>query len=217
METIAFSMLVLIDESGDPGIKLDGGSSEYLVVTLVLFEDHDEALEVEKAIEELRAELRLSPNFEFHFTNLKHAWRESFLKKVSGFDWFYFSIVINKSRLSGPGFQLPDSFYKYTCSLVFQNAKPHLTDAVVVIDGSGARKFRRELCNYLRKRVNPPDHIGPKPIKKVKVQESHANPLLQLADLVCGSVARDYNKPQEGARFRKLISHREMHVQVWPK
>jgi hypothetical protein len=144
---------------------------------------------VEKAIEELKAELRLSPNFEFHFTKLKHAWRESFLKKVSGFDWFYFSIVIDKSRLSGPGFQFPDSFYKYTCSLVFQNAKPHLTA----------------------------DHIGPKPIKKVKVQESHANLLLQLADLVCGSVARDFNKPQEGARFRKLISHREMQVQVRPK
>lgn len=210
-------MLVFIDESGDPGMKLKAGSSEYLVVTLVLFEDHDEALRVEEAIEELKLELKVRPNFEFHFTQLKNAWRERFLRKISGFDWFYFSIVINKARLSGPGFQFPDSFYKYTCALVFQNAKPHLSDAVVVIDGSGGRKFRRELCSYLRKRINPPEHVGPRLISKVKVQESHDNLLLQLADLVCGAVARDYNNPEESAKFRSLISHREMHVQIWPK
>ncbi len=36
-------MLVFVDESGDAGMKLDGGSSEFFVVTAILFEEHDEA------------------------------------------------------------------------------------------------------------------------------------------------------------------------------
>ena len=36
-------MLVFVDESGDAGMKLGAGSSDYFVVTAVLFEDHDEA------------------------------------------------------------------------------------------------------------------------------------------------------------------------------
>jgi hypothetical protein len=53
--------------------------------------------------------------------------------------------VINKAKLYGEGFRVADSFYKYTCSLVFETAKPYLRDAIVVIDGSGSRRFKQEL------------------------------------------------------------------------
>lgn len=36
-------MLVFVDESGDPGMKLEGGSTPYFTVALVIFEDHEEA------------------------------------------------------------------------------------------------------------------------------------------------------------------------------
>ena len=32
-------MLVFVDESGDPGLKLNKGSSAYFIVALVLFEE----------------------------------------------------------------------------------------------------------------------------------------------------------------------------------
>ena len=36
-------MLVFIDESGDPGLKFGSGSSDYSVVTLVVFEENEDA------------------------------------------------------------------------------------------------------------------------------------------------------------------------------
>jgi hypothetical protein len=209
-------MLVFIDESGDPGMPPGGGCSEYFTVTLVAFEDHAEAAAVEQRIALLKRELRLPDGFEFHFTKLKAAWREAFLRAVAPYEWFTFSIVINKARLTGKGFQFPDPFYKYTCGLVFQNAKPYLSDAIVVIDGSGGREFRNQLNTYLRQRINKHGD-GPKFIRKVKLQDSDRNALLQLADMVCGAVARGYTKPAENNCYRKLISHREMQVQFWPK
>ncbi len=49
-------MLVFIDESGDPGLNIEGGSSKYFIVALVAFDDHDEALAADDRISGLRKE-----------------------------------------------------------------------------------------------------------------------------------------------------------------
>lgn len=209
-------MLVLIDESGCPGMKLDeGGSSPFFTITMVVIEDHDEAQRIEEKMIALRHRLRLPDSFEFHFNKMCNEWRAEFLSAVAGKEWYYLAIVFNKAKLTGQGFQYPDSFYKYACGLVFQKAKPYLRDAIAIIDGSGERKFRKQLSTYLKRRVN--DKASVPFIKKVKLQDSRENLLLQLADMVCGAVARYYNRPDEEGRFRNLISHREIQVQFWPK
>lgn len=209
-------MLVFIDESGDPGLKLASGSTDYFIVTLVAFEDNEEALAADQRIQLLKRELGFPPEFEFHFNKVKGSYREAFLAAVAGYGFFYFSIVINKAKLQGPGFKFKESFYKYTCGLVFENAKPYLDNATVVIDGSGSREFRRQLGSYLRKRIN--DTKGDSRfIGKVKIQDSQANNLLQLADMVCGAVARSYSGKDDAKTYRALISHREIYVQFWPK
>ena len=210
-------MLVFVDESGDAGLKIDAGSSEYFIVTLVLFEDRDEALRADEQINTLRKELDFRLDFEFHFNKLNSALRERFLAAVAPHGFFYHSIVINKAKLTGKDFQFKDSFYKYACSLVFENAKPYLDSATVVIDGSGSREFKRQLTAYLKKRIND-RHGDYQHIKKVKIQDSKNNNLLQLADMICGAVARSYKADKRDARkYRQLIAHREISVQFWPK
>lgn len=209
-------MLVFIDESGDPGLKLESGSTDYFIITLVAFEENEEALATDQRIQLLKRELNFSPEFEFHFNKVKGAYREAFLSAVAGFGWFYFSMVINKRKLTGAGFKFKESFYKYACGLVFENAKPYLDNATVVIDGSGSREFRRELGTYLRRRIN--DKKGDSRfIGKIKLQDSHSNNLLQLADMVCGAVARNYSQKEDAETYRRLIAHREIYVQFWPK
>lgn len=207
-------MLIFIDESGDPGMKQ--GSSPFFVVTLVAFEDHDDALSCDFHIQELKKQFCFSFHFEFHFNKLSRHFRELFFKSVISHNFFYFSIVINKQKLFGAGFEHPDSFYKYACGLVFENAKPYLKDAVVVIDGSGSRQFREGLSNYLRKRINNKNNAGAL-IKKVKLQDSKKNNLLQLADMICGAVARSFSDKTDSKLYRSIVSHREIYVQFWPR
>jgi hypothetical protein len=209
-------MLVFIDESGDPGLKIGSGSTDYFIVTLVAFEENDEALKTDQRIKLLKHELGFPPHFEFHFTNAKASYREAFLSAVASYGFFYFSIVINKRKLTGEGFKFKESFYKYACGLVFENAKPYLNNATVVIDGSGSREFRRQLGSYLRRRTN--DTKGnARVIGKIKIQDSNRNNLLQLADMICGAVARSYSQKDDAKTYRGLVAHREIYVQLWPK
>lgn len=210
-------MLVFVDESGDTGLKLDSGSSEFFTVTLVLFEDHDEAQACDDRITLLRRELNKADGFEFHFKENADSIRRAFLEAVLPYSFFYFAFVINKRRLYGPGFAHKGPFYKYVCNLVFTNAKPHLDNAIVRIDKCGDREFQEQLSAYLKRKINDKE-ASIRHIKKVSTQASHGNNLLQLADMVCGAVARSYRSDKKDAdQWRRLIQAREMQVQFWPK
>lgn len=204
-------MLVFIDESGDTGLKIGKGSSKYFVISLVLFEDNDEAVSCDQRIQLLKRELRLPESFEFKFRRLRKDQRIKFFEAVLPYSFFYFGIVINKEKLYGEGFKVKESFYKYTCSLVFANAKPHLKDAVIVIDGTGSREFKRQLKTYLRKK------IGTSIIKKVKLQSSEKNNLIQLADMIAGAIYRSLSEKEDREIYRKMIGQKEIYVQFWPK
>lgn len=210
-------MLVFIDESGDSGFKLREGSSRFFTVALVVFEDHDDAIACDQRIQLLKRELGWKENDEFHFSRNREKIRKAFLEAVAPYNFFYYGIVLNKDikKLWGKGFRDKSSFYKYACGLVFENAKEKLQHATVVIDASGSLEFKSQLQRYLRRRVN--QSLTEKVIRKVKMQRSQSNNLLQLADYIAGVIHRTVQKKKDAAGYHKIISHREIRVQVWPK
>ena len=209
-------MLVFIDESGDPGLKIESGSSRFFTIGLVLFEDREEATACDQRIELLKRELGWDTKSEFHFKKNSDRVRTAFLAAVSPYNFFYYGIVINKDpkKLFGDGFKNKDSFYKYACGLIFQNAKDKLRDAIVVVDKSGSLDFRNQLATYLRRKVNADQRL----IRSVKMQRSEGNNLLQLADYVASVINRSISNERKNAdEFRRLIAPRELYVQIWPK
>ncbi|MBU6231838.1 DUF3800 domain-containing protein [Patescibacteria group bacterium] len=208
-------MLVFIDESGDPGLKLADGASKFFTIALIAFEENDDALACDKRIGLLRTELDLPEGFEFHFKENSDRVREAFFRAVLPYNFFYYGIVINKAALYSEGFKYKESFYKYASNLLFENAKEKLSKPIVVIDESGRKLFKYQLATYLKKKINTKDKVC---IKKVKMQDSKSNNLLQLADMVAGAVNRSLNKKKKDAKaFRDIIGAREIYVQVWPR
>lgn len=205
-------MLVYVDESGDPGLKIAQGSSSHFVVALVVFQDEDEARVLEQRLVLLRHELDLDPRFEFKFNKCSAEIRTAFLKAVAPYDFFYYGISIRKQGLYGEGFKVKESFYKYVTQLVFLNARQHLEEARVFIDASGDRGFRQQINTYLKKRINSEKrHIA-----RVDFLDSAKSDLIQLADMVAGSINRSFGNKPDANNYVRLIRHREGHLQVWP-
>ena len=209
-------MLIFVDESGDSGLKFDQGSSEFFTISLVVFEDDDEAKACDERIGLLKRELGWQQNDEFHFIRNSDKARRQFLTAVAPYNFFYYGIVINKksSSFSGKEFADKRAFYKYTVGLVFENAKDKLDEAIVIIDQSDSTHFKQQLTKYLREKMNTEKRL----IKDVKMQRSQSNNLIQLADYVAGAINRSMlvNK-KYATEYRTIISHREIQVEVWPK
>lgn len=211
-------MLVFVDESGDTGLKLDRGSSRLFTVVLVAFNEDDEAIACDRRIELLKKEIGWSPDSEFHFKRNSDKVRETFLRAVSPYNFFYYGIVIDKDpeKLYGEGFKNKASFYKYVCGLVFENAKGRLTEATVIVDESSSEDFQQQLRSSIKRKLNQPQMRAV--VKKLKMQRSESNNLLQLADYIASIVNRSVlNKKKHADEFRRIVAHREIHVQIWPK
>lgn len=204
-------MLVFIDESGDAGFKFEKGSSTHFVVTLILFTDNEEALKVDNHISEIKKRTNLRSDFEFHFHKTGDKICKYFLTEISKFDFRYFGVVVNKNELQKQKFPSPQDFYNFTCGLVCQSAKNFLSQATVVIDGKKSKEFKTKLGNFLKNSLNDKESKIFY-IKKVKMQDSGKNNLLQIADMVCGAVARSFKQINNAEVYREIIKDKEILV-----
>lgn len=206
-------MLVFVDESGDTGLKFDQGSSTYFAITLVIFADAEEAERVRQRVDTLRMDLRLPPAYEFHFYRNSVNTRRAFFRAIRGYDFRFFTLVVDKRGLSGAEFQSRASFYRIVCGVAFENAKHLLQGASVKFDEGGEKSARKELASFLRQKLNA---TGTEHIKKIGTQDSKASNLIQMADMVCGAIYRSYQDEADATEYRNMIKHREDSVLLWP-
>jgi hypothetical protein len=209
-------MLVLMDESGDAGMKLGQGSSAYFCIVAVIFRDDFSAGSCDRTIDGLRRQLNIRHDYEFHFTECSNRIREAFMHAVRTEEFCYHAFVLNKQRLFSNRFRDAKAFYEFAAGIVCDNARDLLTDAKIVIDKHGSIEFKRRLQKSLKDLLRRED--GTSLIKRVKMEASHTNNLVQLADMVCGAVARSITHPDD-SRLREILQRAncEKRVQYWPK
>lgn len=92
-------MLILIDESGDAGMKLGKGSSPFFCVIAVIFTDSLDADACDRAIDELRRKMQLPNDYEFHFSKNSESIRTRFFKHIGPERFSYHAFILNKAKL----------------------------------------------------------------------------------------------------------------------
>lgn len=176
-------MLVLIDESGDPGFKLTRGSSPHFVVAMVIFDDYEEAERASLLIEQARRSLRVTR--EFKFSGSHNNVRDGFFSAVSSVKFRLRALVVDKQIIySSKLREDTDCFYNFFVQMLIRYDNGSLANASVKIDGSGDREFKRQLQVYLRKQLPQGS------VKKLKFVDSSKDNLVQLADMCAGAIAR---------------------------
>ncbi|MBC7804840.1 MAG: DUF3800 domain-containing protein [Akkermansiaceae bacterium] len=209
-----------VDESGDTGVKLGQGSSDRMVVVLVMFETEEDVQAADKRINALRAELRQSLRFEFHFKDNSNHVRAAFFNAIALLNFGYVAVVVDKDRWADTNAD-HSTFYKQTCLDLLEVVRPFLLEATVKLGKSGAKQFWNELASELKRQINAPkvpDKDEPIIIKSVSMQESHTDNLLQMADMICGAVARPYRDGRDRSHeFVKIIAHCKIAVRELPE
>lgn len=192
-------MLVFIDESGDSGFKLDRGSTPVFAVALAAFASRDEALRTDAIIRQALRDLRVKP--EFKFSKAHENVRDGFFEAVRGCEFRVRALVVQKELIhSGRLRSRKEEFYQFFVKSMLKFDNGLLRDAKVVIDGSGERTFRQDLKTHLKQ------YAAPGAIRDVKLMDSHRDPLVQLADMCVGAVARSYRDDRaDPDRWRKLL------------
>jgi hypothetical protein len=199
------SAVAFLDESGDFGRKLQQGSTAYLAVGLVVFQDGSAAAACRERIAQLRRDLHKQPTFEFHFRDNGHAERLAFLAAVARQAFTYHAVILEKSGPAGPS---GEALYLDAVARVCQLAGDTLDRAVLFLDGeTRSRPARRQLSSDVRQRVYG---SASRPLlAHVEVQDSARNDLVQLADYAAGVAARWAREKRGADDYRALLRTRE--------
>lgn len=188
-------MLIFIDDSGDPGFKLGDGSSDYFVISLLIFDDHLEAEKMAVAIKTLRRNLGFPDTVEFKYAKSRPKVRAAFMKEIRQYDFRIRSIVVNKNLIYSRELQTKkEAFYAYFIKSVIKYSEGTIENAKIRIDGSGDRSFKQQFKNYLRKELNQGEL---KVMKNCKFLDSKSDVLIQAADMVAGATRRRYENETE--------------------
>jgi len=199
---------VFLDDSGDPGFKVEKGSTPCFVIALVIFDDTLEAERCAVAIKELRRALRWGNHREFTFNDCRREIRLAFLEKVATFTFRVRAIVmVKKTIYSGHLKSDKESFYRYAVKMVLKHNDGTIRDARLRIDGHGDREFKRELRAYLSREVqSKPGELAV--IRDLKIRDSKEDVLIQLADMVAGTIRRHAEELKDDREQYRAISAR---------
>lgn len=200
-------MLVFIDESGDAGFKTQSGSSATFVVAMVIFDDDLDAEETALKIKRHRQELSKSDNFEFKFNKSNRNTRIDFLNSIRKCKFRIRAIVFKKENMTSEHLKKnKESFYNYAVKMLLQHNNNTIKNAKVRIDGLGEKEFRRSLTVYLRKELNSSDK---QVLGNLRFRDSSKDVLIQLADMVAGSIKRSYDKGKSDYNdYKSLLKER---------
>lgn len=185
-------MLVFIDESGDTGFKLQKGSSAHFVIVLIIFDEELESEETALKIKKLRKRLKKSEKYEFKFNKCNKEYRCAFLNEIKNSNFKVRAIVLDKEKIYSQNFRKnKELFYNFALRNVLEHNNNTIKNAKIRLDGRGERIFRQQLSLYLRRYLNTQTI---KIMKNLRFRDSKKDVLIQLADMVAGSLRRFYDR-----------------------
>jgi len=198
-------MLIFIDDSGDPGFKLDRGSTSHFVIAMVIFDDNLEAEKTAVAIKELKRKIGFGDNTEFRFFKTKNKYKIEFLKTIVKFKFRIRCLIVDKSKIYSDELKSnKNSFYAYFIKEALKNNDDTIIDAKIRLDGGGNRIFRKSFITYLRRELNSRDR---KIMHNFKMVDSKKDVLIQMADMIAGSINRSQRKDKKiFKRYKGIIN-----------
>lgn len=197
---------IFLDESGDSGFKIEKGSTRFFCLAAVIVQDQAAIRMIEQAIAELRTELHLPQNYEFHFFSESAKYREAFCRKLAGCPFIIKAIMVDKTLITDSILrQKANAFYYFITRLLLQHHFETITAAKVRIDGKTNRPLKTFLRQHLSKNTVA--------ISSIAFSDSKRDSMIQLADMVAGSIARSYQTEKKDRNtYRGLLRHRISHI-----
>ena len=199
-------MLVFIDDAGDAGFKLEKGSSKHFVIACVIFDDNLDAEETALKIKRLRRSLKWRDDHEFKFNKASKLVRLTFLSEIKSCNFRVRAIVADKEVIRSPELRTNNTkFYNYMIKEVLSKSDGSIKNGSIRLDGHEDRAYKKAATTYFRQQANPRGSV----IKDMKFVNSKNDNLIQLADMVAGSILRStQSNKTDKDEYLKVIKKR---------
>lgn len=205
-----------IDEFGNADLDVTKeGASSHFIVSAVIVDEYKIPL-LEDKLDDIRSRFFQTGQLRSKTVGDNDARRKRILNELSELDFHVFSVVVDKAKLTSEGFRYKSSFYKYLHTLVDGALYRTYPNLKISADQYGSKEFMDGFIKYVREN-HMPDLFDQ---ADFGFTTSKSNLLIQLADFICGTLARcfDYSvRSEEGQTFIKILKRRIINIAPWPE
>ena len=209
------NQIAYIDEYGNNGLDFEKeGVSELFIVTAVIVSEKNIET-IEEQLQEIRKTNFQTGEIKSSKVGANDTRRLKIVAELNELDYQIFSIVIDKTKLKGEGFQYKASFYKFLHSLVDRELFKTFPDLLVVADEHGGKEFKESFIKYMRQRHIPTLFEQ----SEFRLSNSKSELLVQMADFLTGTVARCYEPKKMSPRrneFLTALRQKIIEIRLWP-
>lgn len=207
---------VFVDESGTPELDLTKRGVTRFYIAVAVFVDDERRKAAEAELERAASELCGGAEIKSSRIGPNHERRLAFLEAVQRVEFGYHALAIDKTLVQqDSGLRFKASFHKFFARMLQGQLDYYSGGLRVTSDSYGNELFMQSLDAYLAERVRPNLFYE----YEHRSVPSESSRLVQLADLVAGSLAY-WLDPEKGSlyaeRFRDLLSPKEAGIVAWP-
>ena len=204
---VGTNRIIFVDESGDTNLPQSDIQPSFYTITAILIDGNkiDEYQNLAKKIVDSNAspgELK-SSNIG---TNLKR--RQRILKEIYTSGFPFYTLVIDKRQIfKDSGLRYRPSFYKFLHRMFYSRLRKSLLSMEVIADFYGRTEFMQSFIDYIGTNGNLFDTIQFAP--------SSQEALLQIADVIAGSIRRVY-EGEDPLDNLTILGYPALPIEEWP-
>ena len=174
------------DEAGDFSFNFEKGASRYLVVVVIATSEPDD---LRALLATIRKENKLSPSHEFGFHNISSAqFRQRIFTALRSANFEAWALVADKTTLPEL-FSLfmsgLDMYAFFVTEVISQIPSEKRNGATLILDEFGDPEQTRDELKKILKRRNIKHGFN-----RISMRRSRQESLIQIADLIAGSILR---------------------------
>jgi hypothetical protein len=208
------SVNVYVDESGDTSLAVEKeGVSDYYAITAIVVPTSN----AERLAIELEA---LTQGQEIKSAKIRSARRASWIRNISEMDFYFHTLIVDKKKINeNTGLAFKKTFIKYFSRRLYERLQRVHDVTHLFADEHGSHSFMSECERYYRARIETPmleylDLPGSKKMSFSYVNSQDVR-LIQLADLVCGTIRRVV-EGKDNEDILKPLESKRLALDVWP-
>ena len=203
------------DESGAFGWDLENSHvSRYFIVSAILVKEHD-LDELRVSVEDIRKKFFQTGEMKSSKIGGNIDRRKRVLGQLLSLPFSIFAIVFDKRQMiEYKGLHYKQSFYKFLNNVVHKELRRAFKTLTICADEIGGSEYMQSFSQYVKNKSDIPNLFGE---AEFYFANSHNDILIQLADLICGSIARKYNNPDEEYDFCYMLNRKISRIEMYPK
>lgn len=216
---MANTKYAFVDEFGAFGYDFSNpGCTTHFIISAIIV-DEDDLRTVADGVEAIRQKHFQLSEIKSSKIGKNHKRRITILNEIKQLPFHIFTFVCDKQKVyENSGLRFKHPFYKFLNNIVYQELRITYNNLVITADEVGGNDYLQSFAHYVKSKEIPLDLFD---YSLFKFENSKHNAIIQLADIVCGSLAYNFDKRKkddaEGYNYLSILGDKILRIKEFPE